>query len=322
LDQPISHGTLLAGKWIGLLAIVSFATTAVLASGAATALLAAQPTTIQLEVLVLAPAWILAVLYLMVLCAAAMLIGAVAKQLDAATLSTGVVWLYATVLGPQFVASISLALTPSEPRALIELDRNRAFEARLAAMNDSVGRLYHRLAGPGPLAIHPEIGVEGHATVAREWHAQSLVTRQIVEAYDLRWLREQKAQAMIRSWLMFASPGSLFLEAVTEVAGTGQATTDRWRAAVFDYQRSLNQMFFDDPPHLLLQIPGDQVSGPRLMGIPLRDDYNVRDVPRLRPPAASARVRLKDCASATGGLCGYLLFFLALTYVTFPRTGA
>jgi ABC-type transport system involved in multi-copper enzyme maturation permease subunit len=323
LNQPIGHRAVLTGKLLAGAAILAVAillgTSTLLA---ATALV--SPGAIDRSVLQLVPPLgATGLIYLVALLAAAMLIGSVARNHAVSGVAIAAVWTYVALIGPQVTTFGSRALVAIPSRPLLEIERQRSFDARFEATKRSVGKAYRAAIGAASLGVRPTPTPDaaGTAALGRQWRAEAQVTRQIVAAFDERSTNLSHARSRVRSCLMWASPGSLLFEAMADLASTGAAAQDRWRDAVWTHQEHLNQVFFDNPPRIPLHVPGDFGIGVASENVKLHDDVRARDLAPFSARLGSWSLRARESLPALAGLVGYLVACVTLTYLRFPRTG-
>jgi hypothetical protein len=205
----------------------------------------------------------------------------------------------------------------------VEIERQRSFDARFEATQRSVGKSFRAAIGDASLRVRPLPTPDqaGIAALGRQWRAEAQITRRVVEAFDERSTDLGHARARVKSWLVWASPGSLLFEATADLASTGAAAQDRWRDATWAHQQYLNQVFFDDPPRIPLYVPDDRGTGFSAENVKLHNDVRARDLASFEATPAPWSVRIRECAGALAGLAGYLVVCVGLTYLKFPRTG-
>jgi ABC-type transport system involved in multi-copper enzyme maturation permease subunit len=258
--------------------------------------------------------------YLMTVVVGAMLTGVLVRRRGRAMAIVAGVWLYVAFLGPQLITFGSRALVPTIARPLVEFSRQQSFDARFLEAETSVGRVYLQKIGAATIGSNAALSDSARLEVDALWRANAHGTRQILEAFDRRWRDDQAAQGRVRFWLMWANPGSLFLNASTETAGTGEATQARWREAVTSYSSALNRVFYDDPPRLSLLVPGNGGLWTKGVSITIRSDVRARDLTPFQPIVVPVSTRLRDGLPATIGLFGYVVVLAMLTFATFSRT--
>jgi ABC-type transport system involved in multi-copper enzyme maturation permease subunit len=323
LNQPIGHRAVLTGKLLAGAAVLAGA----ILLGASTLLAATvlvSPEAIDRSVIQLVPPLgATGLIYLVALLAGAMLIGSVVRDHAVSGVTIAAVWTYVALIGPQVTTFGSRALVAIPSRPLLEIERQRSFDARFDATERSVGKAYRAAIGAASLGVRPTPTPDeaGIASLGRQWRAEALVTRQIVEAFDERSTNLEQARSRVKSWLMWASPGSLLFEAIADLANTGTATQGRWRDAILAHQRYLNQVFFDNPPRIPLYVPGDLGIGVASENVKLHNDVRARDLASFSATPAPWSVRVRESLPALAGLASYLVACVGLTYLRFPRTG-
>jgi ABC-type transport system involved in multi-copper enzyme maturation permease subunit len=323
LNQPIAHLAVLTGKVLASAAILAVAIV-LAASTLLTATALASPGAIDHSVLQLVPPLgATGLIYLVALLSAAMLIGSVVRNQAVSGVTIAAVWTYVALIGPQMTTFGSRALVAVPSRPLLEIERQRSFDARFEATKRSVGTAYRAAIGAASLGIRPTPSPDaaGIAALGRQWRAEAQITRQIVAAFDERSTNLEHARSRVSSWLMWVSPGSLLFEAMADLASTGAAAQDRWRDAIWAHQESLNQVFFDNPPRIPLYVPGDLGIGVTSENVKLHNDVRARDLEPFAATRPSWSLRLRESLPALSGLVGYLVACVGLTYLRFPRTG-
>ena len=323
LNQPIGHRAVLTGKLLAgaaILAVAIFVAAATLL--AATTMV--SPGAIDRSVLRLVPALgATGLVYLVALLAGAMFIGSVVRDQAVSGVTIAAVWTYVALIGPQVTTFGSRALVAIPSRPLLEIERQRSFDARFEAMERSVGRAYRAAIGTASLGARPTPTPDaaGIAALGGQWRAEAKTTRQIVAAFDERSTNLEHARSRVRSWLMWASPGSLLFEAIADLANTGTRAQDRWRDAIWAHQEYLNRVFFDNPPRIPLYVPGDLGIGVASENVKLHNDVRARDLEPFDATRPSWSLRLRESLPALAGLVGYLVACVGLTSLRFPRTG-
>jgi ABC-type transport system involved in multi-copper enzyme maturation permease subunit len=323
LNHPIGYRAVLTGKLLAGAAILAVA----ILLGASTLLAATamvSPWAIDRSVLQLVlPLSATGLIYLVALLAAAMLVGSVVRDHAVSGVTVAAVWTYVALIGPQVTTFGSRALVAIPPRPLLEIERQRSFDARFEATQQSVGTGYRAAIGSASLRIRPTPSPDaaGIAALGRQWRTEAQITRRVVEAFDQRSAELGHDRSRVKSWLMWASPGSLLLEAMADLANTGTAAQDRWRQAIWTHQLYLDQVFFDNPPRIPLYVPDERGSGVSIENVKLHNDVRARDLAPFSTTPASLLVRVRESLPALTGLVGYLAVCVGLTYLRFPRTG-
>jgi ABC-type transport system involved in multi-copper enzyme maturation permease subunit len=314
LSQPVHRAAIAIGKILA--GALTLGAALVLSSFAAVGSVAIQFPEVRTSnnVQALLGFGVAAFLYLVVLLALGMIIGALTRAYSTALILGISIWVYVAFVGPQLVVFAVRTVAPVASAHQQELERQKVFDARLRNAQVSIGQRFPELGGREALALDYVPKSNVREEIERLWKSEALETRRIVEAIDERLVQGRLRQARLMRWFALASPGSVLLNAATNLADTGRPTLERWERDVRDQQRTLNKLLFDDPPRLILLVPGGSLSG-----------FNRRPLPTLktirpfemRVPDSLRRVR--DSATELIVLVVYLLFGVGSAVATFPH---
>jgi ABC-type transport system involved in multi-copper enzyme maturation permease subunit len=324
LNQPIGWHAVLTAKLISGTVLLASALllcllTTVIAAGLTTSQALGAP--IVKDALSIGGA---SLLYLVTLLISAMLLSSTTSRPGMAGVSVVSLWMYVSLLGPQLTEFGSRALAAVPSRPLLEVERQRSFDARFHEVQLVVGRAYRRAIGDASLTVRPVPTVSDaqRQDLRRLWHENAVVTREVVVAFDRRWTQAEVARVRAERWLRWISPASLFFDAASALEGTGAEAALRWRRLIWAHQDRLNSVFFDDPPRLPLYVPAaHNIDDLSVINEKLRDDVHARDLPRFEGVTTSFIDRLSDSRIALGGLAVYLAVSLIGAYLAFPTTG-
>jgi hypothetical protein len=122
--------------------------------------------------------------------------------------------------------------------------------------------------------------------------------------------------------LSFMSPGTLFLEAAADLAGTGTLAGRRVSHEAEQYQDRLEAVLFDHGPRLRLRVPatGGGIASEVLDRRPLP---SVAALPQFTPSAPTPSQRIADAALPVAGLATYGVIFwtFSLAFFRYDRIG-
>jgi ABC-type transport system involved in multi-copper enzyme maturation permease subunit len=260
--------------------------------------------------------------YLAVMAASGVLVSSLTARHHVALLAGIGWWAYVALIGPQLVVFVVQAFVPLEHANAFETERDTLFDAHFHSTSVLLGTAYLRLGGPRVLqnVDHEPIPPAIDAELERHWRREMAGTRDIMSAVSRRLHDARALQAALIGRLAWASPGSLFVDLATELAGTGRRRRAERDAAIESYQEALNRGLFDDRPSVVMRVPRDE--GFMFVTFDRRDPPPLQSVPPFEPRSDSLDRRLHHLARLAAGLALIAgLVALAATYV-FPRSSS
>lgn len=329
LGQPVRPQCVLAGKLLGT--GVTLAGALALTWTASLAAMAAGPGRAAVDARFVGGAALIGAigaLYLFVCLVFGIAVASVVRMYHVTFVAAVVIWLTAAVVALPAAVLVGQVLVPTAAAVLVEEESERLVAEWRADAQAALGDAYAaRLGGPsqwmGRQADRTLVGSVEHDIGVR-WRDQVAATlRPRLRALDERTSAARAKQRTAIRVLAALSPGAQFTIAAANIAGTGAAAAARWDAAVRTYADDLTARLFDDPPRIVIQVPGaarGSVPDRRsLLGFNLRPLPTVDAVPQFAPPDATLHSRSSDTSQAVLALLVFAAALTAAAAWTFSR---
>ncbi len=317
VSQPVRLVEILAARIIGGAVVMALAVLLV-TTGAAVALGVFAPDLWSSQFrLALIGFGAVSVVYLLAMYACGLIIGAMAQTAAMSSVVALSAWLLMAVASVPTVDFMARAMAPTGAIEWSEFRRKAEFdqERHLTALD--LGAVLSERAGP--LAdFHTRVASpDDVAALKLAWDVDAAKTRTVLATYDRETNRPVSHQRAVWTRLTFFSPGSVFFEAMSRLAGTGVPMAERWDALIRDHQSYLNQVLFDDPPMLNYEAPIDRHTG--LFVVTIHAPLAASSLRQADPVETTFRAGAADARVAMLALAAYAAFFVVIAFVVFPR---
>jgi ABC-type transport system involved in multi-copper enzyme maturation permease subunit len=253
-------------------------------------------------------------LYLAVLYALGFALGTVARSLSAANvlaLSTWVILVLASTPGFDFLARV---LAPVPAHEVIATQRQTTFDGWLDQTQMELGTWY--LEAVGSNWQHAPVSPANHDEIAKRWAARVVLVRRDLGNIDDELGVPSSRQRAIWNKLSWWTPGSLFFDATSRIAGVGLPMAESWDTFARDTQQGLEQALFDQPAFLTIAVPMNPGRG--LFQIDLRPPPTAKSLAPSIPTELPIRRRIADAAGPCIKLVGYFAALVGLIFFVFP----
>ena len=253
-------------------------------------------------------------LYLGVLYALGLLLGLVARSLSAANVLAVNAWVILVMTSTPGFDFLARVLAPVPPHEVITTRRQTTYETWRDQSEMEIGSWY--LATVGPTWRTEALTQANHDEIAKRWNGRVAVVREDLGRIDAQLNSAASRQRAVWSKLSSWTPGSLFFDATSRIAGTGLPTAESWDAFARNAQLGLQQALFDQPAFLTLAVPANPGRG--LLRVELRPSPRASSLVPGIPSSVPVRGRLADAMRPCATLIGYLAALIGLIIYVFP----
>jgi hypothetical protein len=315
--QPLSDLLIFLGKLLGGCAALGLA---VLLVGATSLLLLRVTGRLLTPELSTAIAVLGAIgfLYMVAMYALGILAATMMRSYAALNAAAVSLWVIVALVTSPLIASLATLVEPVRSQSAVERDAAAAFDLRSRDLSDRLGDVFGRMAGPPTAWSQAESRADLRHEIESGWQEHVRGTRPPLRALHAAAFSSEAAQDRFASRLALLTPASAFTEAAAAIAGTGGAASRRWETAAQDYQTTLENQLFDDPPRIRIRVPE---SGRRaLVGFNRHSTRPFRDLPDFRGANDDLRQHFRDAAPFVEGLAVFTALAIGVSFLGFRRS--